>query len=303
MGPDERVWESPNQPIPLVPTVLSTSRNRAARFHALDKNLRPAFVRRLHRFFVAQSRRVLAAYLAEYTAKGLDGLVLATDSRSGVTASQPRIRTRLVDSESPSMKADLLDEPAPQPPHVEELLHDQERHLLWLAVLPFILRATLASAELAGSMVGLHALVETDPRVQRLLRDAELRLASVHASTLAVVRETLAEGFARGYSPRQIAYGVPGDGFVGLASSVAETYAGRARTIATDQIVVARQRAALKRYQDAGVAMVRVMDGAGCQWITHDSGGQAAGTIRTVIEAYSHPSAHPHCSRVFVPLR
>lgn len=248
--------------------MLSTTRNRAAAFHALDKRLRPALVRRLHRFFNAQARRVVAAYLAEY-----------------------------------SIKADVLDEPATQPPQAEELLHDQERNELWLAVLPFLLQAILSAMDMAGSMVGLTAIVETDPRVQRLLSDARLHLAGVHGTTLNAVRTTLAEGFKRGYSPRQIAYGVPEYGFAGLAVSVAETYVGRARTIADDQIVTARQRAAIERYQEAGVAMVQVVDGAACQWETHDSGGPSNGTIRTLHDAYAHASAHPHCARVFVPVR
>lgn len=247
---------------------LSTSRNRAARFHALDKNLRPALTRRLHRFFVAQARRVVAAYLAEY-----------------------------------AVKADVLDDPATQPPQAEELLHDQERNDLWLAILPFLWQAILSSMDMAGHMVGLNVVVETDPRVQRLLHDGRLRLAGVHDATLAAVRATLAEGFRRGYSPRQIAYGVPDDDFAGLASSVAETYAGRAKVIAVTEIATARQLAALERYQEAGVGMVQVMDGASCQWVTHDSGGLAAGTIRTVIEAHAHPTSHPNCQRVFVPVR
>lgn len=225
-------------------------------------------VRRLHRFFVAQARRVVERYLAEFT-----------------------------------VKADVLDEQATQPPQAEELLPDSEWNSLWLVLLPYLLQVILDSVDMAGHMVGLTAVVVTDPRVQRLLSNARLHLAGVHRTTLNAIRTTLAEGFRRGYSPRQIAYGVPEDGFDGLASSVAETYAGRAKVVVVNEIAVARQMAALERYQEAGVGMVQVIDGASCQWITHDSGGLASGTIRTVIEAYSHPVSHPNCQRVFTPLR
>lgn len=245
---------------------LSTSRSRAARFHALDRSTRPALVRRLHRFFVGQARRVVEAYLAEQMVKAVD-------------------------------------DPATQPPQAEELLPDSERNLLWLAMLPYLLQAILNALDMAGTMVGLTAVLETDPRVHRLLSEAQLRLAGVHAATLDAVRTTLAEGFSRGYSARQIAYGVPDQDYPGLAATVAETYAGRARTIATTEIAVARQNAALERYQEAGVATVLVHDGPGCQWETHNSGGPANGTVRTVIEAHGHPTAHPNCSRVFTPVR
>lgn len=247
---------------------ISTSRNRAAAFHALDKRHRPAMVRRLHRFFVAQARRVVERYLAEF-----------------------------------SVKASALDQPATQPPQPEELLPTSEWNSLWLVLLPYLLQVILDALNMAGDMVGLDAVIEMDPRVQRLLLQAQLHLAGVHRTTLNAVRTTLAEGFSQGYSPRQIAYGVPQDHFDGLASSVAETYSGRALTIAETEIVTARQHAALERYQEAGIAMVLVSDGAGCGWESHDSGGEANGTVRTLLDANNHPLGHPHCHRAFTPVR
>lgn len=247
---------------------LSTSRNRAARFHALDKRHRPAMVRRLHRFFVAQARRVVERYLVEF-----------------------------------SVKASVLDQPATQPPQPEELLPTLEWNSLWLVLLPYLLQVILDALTMAGEMVGLDVIVETDPRVQRLLSQAQLHLAGVHRTTLNSIRTTLAEGFSRGYSPRQIAYGVPSAGYLGLAHSVAEAYAGRALVVAEDQIVRARQHAALERYQEAGIAMVHVSDGAGCGWESHNSGGEANGTLRTLIDASNYPLSHPHCHRAFTPVR
>lgn len=226
--------------------------------------MRPALVRRLHRFFVGQARRVLAQYLAEFLDSG---------------------------------------HVAPLPPAAEELLPDSERSALWLAVLPFLLQAILNALDLAGQIVGLQPLEQTDPRVQRLLHDARLQFAGVHATTLDAIRATLAEGFRMGYSPRQIAYGVPQDGFTGLAHTVAETYVNRSQTITRTTIATLRQNAAVERYQEAGVSAVHVLDGYDCGWSEHDDPDKASGTMRLMHEAMQYPIGHPNCSRIFLPLR
>lgn len=248
--------------------VLATSLHRAQRFRALDRGIQTSLTRRLHRFFVAQARRVVGRYRDEF------------------------------------FKAiDPNDEPAGQPPNAEELLPDSERREFWLAVLPFLLQATLNASDHAGLLVGLSVTVETDPRVQRLLSEAQLHLAGVHDTTLSAIRATLAEGFRRGYSARQIAYGVPAENFRGLADSVAEVYSGRARTIATTELATARNKASLERYQEAGVNTVYIVDGPGCGWTRHDDPDLANGSIRTLSEAHASPTSHANCQRVLLPGR
>lgn len=236
----------------------------AARFHALDQRLRPAFIRRLQRFFAGQAERVLTRYLALYGA------------------------------------ADTI---APQPAP-EELLPDEERTHLWLALLPFLLTTTTQSGTLAGNLVGLAELTETDPMVSELLNEAGTRLAGMHRTTLDAVRTTLADGAARGYTVSQIAQGVPDDGFRGLRAVVTETYRGRAETIARTELAQASARVAIDRYQQAGHPMVYVVDGTtptACGWLYHDDDDKANDTWRTVIDARAHPVSHPNCVRRFLP--
>lgn len=270
---------------------LSTSRNRSAAFHALDKRHQPVLVRRLHRFFIGQARRVVERYLAEYAVLGRVGegsaAVVVSDSKRAV----PQVSTL------------SLDQPATQPPQAEELLPTPEREALWQAVLPFILQVILNAAELAGSMVGLGALEVTDPRVQRSLADARLHLAGVHDTTLAAIRTMLAVGFQRGYTPLQIAYGVQGAGYIGLAHIVAETYVNRSRLIGSTEIAVARQNTALERYQQAGVAMALITDGMDCGLEDHDDSTKANGMMLSLIQASKYPISHPGCARIFLPVK
>lgn len=193
-----------------------------------------------------------------------------------------------------------IDQPSLRPPHAEELLPDSE---LWPVVLPFLLQAILNASELAGALVGLEPLEAEDPRVQRLLNDAHQRIGTVHAATLNAVRTTLAEGVSRGYSPRQIAHGVPLANYSGLANTVGEMYSGRALNIARTEIATVRQLTALERYQEAHVSLAYVVDESECGWTSHADPEVANGTMRTLIEARQHPLSHPGCGRVFLPIR
>jgi hypothetical protein len=218
--------------------------------------------RRLQRFFGNQARRVVASYLA------------------------------LVGAQDVIM-------PPPQP---EELLGDDERQALWLVLLPFLYVTIVETAEAAGELVGLAALDDSDPRVSLLLTEIYPRIAGMHRTTLDAIRMTLAEGAARGYVPRQIAYGVPADGYRGLRI-VAEVYAGRHLAIARTELANISQLARLERFQEAGVSQVRVSDGEGCGWRYHNDPDKADRTLRTLWSARAYPIAHPNCVRHFMPAR
>lgn len=237
----------------------------ARRFHALDSRLRPAFALALRQFFAGQADRVLTRYLALYFA------------------------------------VELV---APQP-HPEELLPDQERQLLLLAMVPFLYAALTESGNLAGALVGLDAMAEADPRIGELLSETAPRAAWMHRTTLDAIRAALAEGVSRGYTVGQIAHGVPEDSFLGVYAVVAETYRGRSETIARTELARATNLAALERYQEGGASEVYVIDGMAnptpCGWLYHDDEDVANDTWRTVIDARQHPIAHPNCHRRFLP--
>jgi hypothetical protein len=80
----------------------------ARRFHRLDANLRPAFTRHLQRFFATQSARVIHRFLLAVPAAHWDR----------------------------ATKDDFEELPV-VPPTAEEILPDEERQLLWLALVPF----------------------------------------------------------------------------------------------------------------------------------------------------------------------
>lgn len=232
------------------------------RFQRLEHTLVAAFTLRLERFFEAQQRRVIARYLAFYA---------------------------------------VADAVAPQP-HAEELLPDQERRDLWLAMLPFLMSVFRQTGDLAGLLVGLADLPENDPRIGVLLNEIGPRLDGIHRTTLNAISATLAEGTLAGYTVAQIADGVPEDGYRGL-HIVAQVYMGRSRAIARTEIATVRQLAALERYQEAGLPMVRVSDGEGCGWMYHNDPDKADRTHRTIFAARAYPLSHPNCVRQFLPVR
>lgn len=226
----------------------------------------------MRRFFRGQARRVVDRFL------------------------YPHIQVKADEDLEPDPSAPVTVPPAP-----EELLPDSEKGLLLLALTPFLLQAILQAGNLAGTLVGVPILVMHDPRVAEILKQAGTRIAGMEQTTLEAVRATLAEGVLRGYSARQIAYGVPEDGFLGLNSTVSETYKGRAELIARTEIVHARQLVALERYAEAGYNMIYVTDGFSCGWTTHNDPDTANGSVRTVTECSGWPLAHPSCQRVFLP--
>jgi hypothetical protein len=245
---------------------------RAQRFHRLDANLTPPLTRRLQRFFSDQAARVLHRFLLAIPAANWDR---ATKD---------------------------IEEMPVVPPTAEEILPHEEQGMLWLALIPFLYQATVNSGNLAGELVGVGVFASQDPRIYELLKDAGSRVAGIHRTTLEAIRATLAEGVQRGYSMRQIAYGVPEDEFRGLRAVITESYKGRALTIATNEIANARAMAAAERFQEAGVSMVYIMDGPGCGWFSHSGGDVANGSRRTLIEYRQTPYSHINCVRVGLPI-
>lgn len=183
-----------------------------------------------------------------------------------------------------------------------DLLPPDETVRLALVLEPRIRAMVLEAAGLSADLAGAPPLEETDIRLLAILVESGDRIRNISEQTRSAVRRALLEGTARGYSPWQIANGVPKDGFRGLRAVVTETYKGRAETIARTEMALACQAAAHDRYQAAGVTEVDVTDGTDCGWTRHDDPDKANGTRRSLSEAVAYPVAHPNCRRVSIPV-
>ena len=75
-----------------------------------------------------------------------------------------------------------------------------------------------------------------------------------------------------------------------------------ARAALTWQAVsTANTAAARTALDELGTEWLEVRDGADCGWTSHDDPDRANRTLRTVQDALTHPSAHPHCVRELLP--
>ena len=79
--------------------------------------------------------------------------------------------------------------------------------------------------------------------------------------------------------------------------------ATRARLIARTESAVAFNRSSVAGWSASGrVTHVNVRDGDACGWTHHESSDKANGSTRTLAEADAHPTAHPACLRVLMPV-
>lgn len=193
-----------------------------------------------------------------------------------------------------------------------ELIPDEDAERLLRIARPYLLQMILASSETTGGLVGTSGLVATDPATLALLRGAGQRIVAINEVTREAVQDVLQEGLARGLSNFEIARGVTErrdaegnitrEAFRGLRETIAETYEGRADTIARTEMALASQEAAEERYEKAGVLEVDVLDGPNCGWTEHDDPDVADSSRRSMDEARRFPIAHPNCRRIFVPI-
>ncbi len=166
----------------------------------------------------------------------------------------------------------------------------------------FTLTMSIEASEIAGGLVGVEGLTTASPEMQTLLREAAGRMRPVTDVTRSAVQEVLRIGQARGYNDFQIARGVPADNFRGIRDVVKMTYKNRDLAIARTEMAISSQRAAHDRYAAAGVTHVDIQDGPGCGWTSHDDPDTANGSRRTLAAANAHPTAHPNCIRVSMPV-
>lgn len=139
-----------------------------------------------------------------------------------------------------------------------------------------------------------------DPAVARILEGASRRVKEISDTTRDQINALLQFGSDNGWSIDDLVNGDPAGQPRGLRALVAESYRGRARTIARTELGTAQQLAAVGRYKAAGVKQVLVFDNG---LTDDDEPCQAAnGAVWSLEEAEANPLEHPNCTRAFAPL-
>jgi len=166
-------------------------------------------------------------------------------------------------------------------------------------------RAVRAGWDVGGAALGDGAAFSlTEQNIDRALERSGELIQGINDETRAGVQRTLQTAHDRGYTIDEIARGVPEEDFPGLAQSHSFSK-GRARTIARTEMANAQGQGASARYraaEDAGVSvLIRVADGDGCGWLSHDDPEKADGMLVTISEFEDHVIAHPNCVRAPIP--
>ena len=154
----------------------------------------------------------------------------------------------------------------------------------------------------------VHRLVESafpevegfrldDASTRALLAKAAEQVVRIDETTREALREVLQEGQRRGYSDRQIADGVPAEGFKGVQGLYLETWRGRPETIARTELSTAQVAASLDRYEATGlVSRVRLVEHT-------DTDDECAARNGRVVPITSRPQLnHPNCRLAVVPV-
>lgn len=136
----------------------------------------------------------------------------------------------------------------------------------------------------------------TDSAVNRLLVEAAHRVVGIDETTRQAIAEQLRLGQELGLSTWEIANGKPEVGYRGIEGLYAETWKGRAETIARTEIQHAQNQASLQRYADTGlVDKVQIVDG--------DYDDACARRNGRVVPLSERPGLlHPNCSMTLIPV-
>lgn len=128
---------------------------------------------------------------------------------------------------------------------------------------------------------------------RKIYRDAGDRITGINEETRRRVAAYVTRARLVGMSIDQLAALIEADPSGAFSRA-------RARTIARTESGTALNRGSLLGYRQSGrVTKVRVYDGDGCGWTSHDSGDTAHGSIRDLDDAEAHVLAHPNCRRAF----
>ncbi len=127
-----------------------------------------------------------------------------------------------------------------------------------------------------------------DSVLDAVLRSVGLRITGINQTTRDAVSGAVAEGFADGLSPAEIA---------DRLESLPAFDEARAELVARTETAYAYNDAAIASYRELDVAKVQVIDG------DHDEECRDAdGAIWSLDEASSNPLGHPNCVRDFAPV-
>ena len=183
-------------------------------------------------------------------------------------------------------------------PTVEQLFLESDGRRLLELVQRYYVEVIGASWETWNLSLGLEvAFEQSDPAVVEALKVAGSQVRLISETTRTALQELLTYGAEQGWSVGQLVRGT--DDRPGLRALVAETYKGRARTIARTELGEAQQTAATARYKAAGVARVLVLDNG-----FDDSDPTCTdlnGTVQTLDWAQRNKLQHPNCVRAFAP--
>ncbi len=136
-----------------------------------------------------------------------------------------------------------------------------------------------------------------DAATRKLLAKAGERVMLIDGATRRALQEVLRLGQARGYSDRQIADGVPSEGYGGVEGLYLNTWKSRATTIARTELSTAMVEASLDRYQATGlVTKVELVEHTGTDEPCAERNGK-------VVPIASHPQLeHPNCRLSVIPV-
>lgn len=177
---------------------------------------------------------------------------------------------------------------------------EAEREALALVLLPRYERMLTVVHQLVAS-----AFPELDPEAFRVDDAATRRLLAVGAeqvvrideATRAALRAVLQEGQRRGYSDRQIADGVPAEGYGGVEGLYLNTWRSRAETIARTELSTAQVEASMDRYRATGlVSQIELVEHTDT-----DDACAARNGLRLPVTA--RPTLnHPNCRLAVIPV-
>ncbi len=184
---------------------------------------------------------------------------------------------------------------------LDALYNDQEEQALLLLLLDerytAMLRATHALVgTVFADQLGLSWSLD-DAATRRLLAEAAERVVRINETTREAIWEQLRVGQERGYSPWQIAQGVPAEDYRGIGGLFAETWKHRAETVARTELAHAQVRSALDRYGATGfISRVEIHDGRDYDEPCRERDG-------TIVPLSEQPGLlHPNCTMAALPV-
>jgi HK97 family phage portal protein len=193
-------------------------------------------------------------------------------------------------TEGGELKADL--------PNANQLITAEDRKQLESLVKRFYIEITELSWDTWNVTLGVEKAFDlTDPVVTEVLKTAGTRVKEINDTTLSAIRDALKYGNDHGWSIDDLVRG--DESQPGLRDIVDETYKDRARNIARTELGEAQNLATVKRYGEASVELVEILDNGSDD--DDDECKIANGQIWTLKYFAAHSLEHPSCTRAAAP--